>query len=272
MPPPPPGEGPVSKALTWSPESNEGRRVSTGVVKHVAVHDLLAQRIARMEPGERLPTEAQLCDQLGVSRITVRRAMADLETEGLIVRQQGRGTFASRPSLPQVFGERLSGNVVGFHRQQASLGNVVSSTVISNEVVFDIQAAASLGVSASQPLVRLERVRYVNNQLHQHVVTWLDAGRFPDVAGYDFTDASLFDYLRTAYGVELTRNDLTISVVRARHAVAELLRVPEGTALLGMISAVYADEQLVTYGITTHAPDFDSIEIRLEAGPQHARL
>ena len=60
--------------------------MTAGTIKHVAVHDLLAQQIERMSPGDRLPTEAQLCKQLNVSRITVRRAMADLEQEGLIVR------------------------------------------------------------------------------------------------------------------------------------------------------------------------------------------
>lgn len=239
--------------------------MSTGTIKHVAVHDLLAQRISRMEPGDQLPTEQELCRDLGVSRITVRRAMGDLEREGLIVRQQGRGTFASRPALPQVFRENLTGSVVGFHRQQTSLGNRVSTTVLSNDIVFDIRTADRMGLPSSQPLARLERLRYVNDRLHQHVVTWLDGERFCELVNHNFTDASLFDYLRMAHGVVLARNELMISIVNARGDVAGHLGVTEGTPLLGMVSSVFDDEgRLVAYGVTTHAPDYGEIAIKLE--------
>lgn len=241
--------------------------MTAGTIKHVAVHDLLAQQIERMSPGDRLPTEAQLCKQLNVSRITVRRAMADLEQEGLIVREQGRGTFASRPALPQVFRETLSEHVTGFHRQQTELGHSVTSTVVSNEVVFDIRKAELLRLAPSQPLVRLERLRYVNQQLHQHVVTWLDAVTFGDVAQHDFTDASLFDYLRSAHSILLTRNDLTIRILQASDETANFLNVPRGTCLLGMDSTVFAGDRLIAFGTTTHAPGFGEIEISLQANP-----
>lgn len=239
--------------------------MTAGLIKHVAVHDLLEQRILAMEPGDQLPTEAALCHEYGVSRITIRRAMGDLEREGLLVRQQGRGTFVSRPALPQVFRENLSESITGFHRQQTDLGNRVETRVLRNETVFDIQVAERVEVAPSAPLARLDRLRYVNGQLHQHVVTWLDAVRFPDVVSHDFTDASLFEYLGKAYGVRLARNELTISIVNARGEVADLLGVGEGTPLLGMSSSVFDDQdRLVSYGITTHAPDFGEIAISLQ--------
>ncbi len=237
--------------------------MSAGLIKYVAVHDLLEQRVLGMVPGDQLPTEAALCQEYNVSRITLRRAMGDLEREGLVVRQQGRGTFASRPALPQVFRENLSERITGFYRQQTDLGNRVATTVLRCEACFDIAAAERLGLAPSSALVRLERLRYVNGQLHQHVVTWLDATRFGDVADQDFTDKSLFEYLRTAHGIHLVRNELTISIVSARGEVAEQLEVPEGTPLLGMNSTVYDQNTLVASGITTHAPGFGEIAISL---------
>ncbi|GAA1392037.1 GntR family transcriptional regulator [Luteococcus peritonei] len=233
-----------------------------GVVKHAALHDLLAKRIVDMEPGDKLPTEADLCEAYKVSRITVRRALGDLEREGLLVREQGRGTFVARPTIPQVFRENLSARVIGFHQQQALLGNRVATTVVSNEVVFNIEMAGRLGLAPSSPLARIERLRYVNNQLHQHCVTWLDGVRYPNIVDHDFTDASLFDYLGRAHGVILERNELTVSIVGARGGVAELLEVPEGTPLLGMQSVVFDETGgLVALSMTTHAPGHGEISI-----------
>lgn len=239
-----------------------------GMVKHAALHDLLAQRIQGMEPGDQIPTESELCKTYSVSRITVRRAIGDLEREGLLVRQQGRGTFVSRPVIPQVFRENLSAHVIGFHQQQAALGNRVATRIISNEIVFDIGMADRLGLGPSGPLARIERVRYVNGQLHQHSLTWLDGVRFPNIVDHDFTDASLFDYLAKAHGVHLVRNELTVSIVNARGAVSDLLEVPDGTPLLGMQSCVFDEsEALVAISLSTHAPDHGEISIRVGPTP-----
>lgn len=239
-----------------------------GVVKHAALHDLLAQRLADMEQGDQFPTEADLCNTYQVSRITVRRALGDLEREGLIVREQGRGTFVARPTIPQVFRENLSARVIGFHQQQALLGNRVATKIVDNDVVFNIAMAGRLGLPPSGPLARIERLRFVNGQLHQHCVTWLDAVRFPNIVDHDFTDASLFDYLGKAHGVHLTRNELTVTIVNARGAVAHLLKVPEGTPLLGMQSTVFDDAgALVALSMTTHAPDHGEISICVGDSP-----
>ena len=66
---------------------------------YIRVRDYLANAIKEhaFGPGERVPTERQLAEQLGVSRAVTRRALAEIEAEGLIVRQVGRGTFV-RPS------------------------------------------------------------------------------------------------------------------------------------------------------------------------------
>lgn len=71
-----------------------------GVPKYIAVRDNLRARIDSMEANEQLPPEIELCKQYNVSRITLRHAVDNLITEGLLVREQGRGTFRASSIIP----------------------------------------------------------------------------------------------------------------------------------------------------------------------------
>src|SRR5437763_11600792 len=70
--------------------------MSTGPLYHQTA-EILRSRIVQnvWKQGDRLPSESQLCDEFGVSSITMRRAVATLVAEGLLVRLQGKGTFVS---------------------------------------------------------------------------------------------------------------------------------------------------------------------------------
>ena len=82
-------------ALVFMQEASGGVTAGAGVPLHRQLFLVLHDEIARgaIAPGEALPTEQSLCDQFGVSRITVRRALADLAEQGYIERRQGVGSF-----------------------------------------------------------------------------------------------------------------------------------------------------------------------------------
>src|SRR6201996_3078361 len=82
-------------------ETSGGVTAGAGVPLHRQLFLVLHDEIARgaIAPGDALPTEQSLCDQFGVSRITVRRALADLAEQGYIERRQGVGSFVSRRAV-----------------------------------------------------------------------------------------------------------------------------------------------------------------------------
>ncbi|GGF42758.1 GntR family transcriptional regulator [Microbacterium sorbitolivorans] len=243
---------------------------STGTSKYRAVRDHLVERIGTMRVGDRLPSEKELCEELGVSRITLRHAVDGLVQDGRLAREHGRGTFVSAPKPGIHYPERFADIVTGFHRQQTSAGHTVATRVLRQELVAaDNEIARLLDVPSGARVVELVRLRFVNGQLHQHVVTYLPHDRFPECASADFTTGSLFDYLHERYGVVLSRNDMRVGVEEATADVALNLEVAPSLRLLAVASTVYdQDGHPVAHGVARHTPLNSEIELSLRvAGP-----
>jgi len=238
---------------------------ASGTSKYVAVREHLLTRIKALEPGSRLPAEPVLCEEYGVSRITLRHAVDGLISDGHLVREQGKGTFVVEPQYRLRYRERFADEVTGFYAQQTNEGFTVSTRVLQQKVVLAGEPVASqLGISAADPVVQLTRLRFVNETLHHLVVTHLPFALFPDTAEVDFTDGSLYGFLAKEHGVTLSRNDLLVSVDAASETVADSLDVPLGEKLLKIASTVYdADDNAVAYGTSHFTPQNSEISFGL---------
>ncbi|TPW71575.1 GntR family transcriptional regulator [Schumannella sp. 10F1B-5-1] len=237
---------------------------ATGTSKYVAVREHLLTRIRDLEVGTRLPAEPVLCDEYGVSRITLRHAVDGLIADGVLVREQGRGTFVSAPRYASRYPERFADQVSGFHTQQSREGHRVHTRVVG----FEDAPAGSfssdrLDVSSADRVARLTRLRYVNDALHHLAITDLPLDRFPGILEVDFTDGSLFDWLR-GQGVKLARNEVVVSIDTADTALAEHLGVDVGEKVLRVDSTVFdADDRAVSYGTSHFTPQNSEIAFGL---------
>jgi len=238
---------------------------ASGTSKYVAVREHLLTRIQAMQAGDRLPAEPVLCIEYGVSRITLRHAVDGLITDGHLVREHGRGTFVVEPQYRLRYRERFADEVTGFHAQQTNEGFSVSTSVLGQRVILAGEPAASqLGINAADRVVELTRLRFVNGTLHHLVVSYLPFGRFPETAEIDFTDDSLFGFLREQYGVELSRNDLLVSIDSATEFIADQLGTDHGEKLLKVASTVFdSDGVAVAYGTSHFTPQNSEISFGL---------
>jgi len=82
-------------------------------------------------PGTALPSEADICEVFGVSRITVRQALAELELEGLVRRERGRGTFVAEPKIR----ERIVGHLTGFYEDMTAQGLEPQTRVLNKSII-----------------------------------------------------------------------------------------------------------------------------------------
>ena len=89
------------------------------------IESSLRARIATLRPGQRLPSDADLCAEFGVSRMTARHAMAQLAEEGLVRRESGRGTFVAEPPT-----HRRASSLMTFSREMRRQGRVPTSRIV----------------------------------------------------------------------------------------------------------------------------------------------
>jgi GntR family transcriptional regulator len=240
---------------------------ASGTSKYVAVREHLLTRIQDLEAGTRLPAEPTLCEEYGVSRITLRHAVDGLIADGHLVREHGRGTFVTEPQYRLRYRERFADEVKGFFAQQSSEGFVVSTSVLQQRVTLAGGLVASqLGINSADRVVELTRLRFVNGTLHHLVVTYLPCTLFPDTAEVNFTDGSLFGYLAKEHRVTLARNDLLVSVEAAPDLVADALGVPFGEKLLKVTSTVFdGDNRAIAYGTSHFTPQNSEISFGLHS-------
>ena len=157
-----------------------------------------------------------------VSRTVVRQALAELETEGVIERVKGRGTFVA----PQRTAEHLVQSLTGLYEDVAARGSHLRSDVRRLETVpADQRVADELQLAVGAPVIVLERLRFVDDEPWALTTSHLPYDLAPGLLGEDFTHASLYGLLEARHGVVLTHGRRGVEATLAGPDVARALRV-----------------------------------------------
>jgi GntR family transcriptional regulator len=190
----------------------------------------------RLQPHDRLPSESEMTAAYGVSRITVRQALGDLQKEGLIVRLQGKGAFVAQPRASQQL-DRLE----GLAEALAGQGQAVHSKRLSLKVVrAAAEVAAALQLPARTEVVQLSTLRYLDRQPLSVNVSHFSPGVGERVARIDISGRDLIEVLEHDLGQRVERADVEIRAEAMPAREAKLLHVEPGQPALRVHRVVHA--------------------------------
>lgn len=200
----------------------------------------------------RLPTEAELSQRFGVNRHTIRRAMAQLEEEGLVRIEQGRGTFLQGGMVDYRLGARtrFSENIRAMHMRPS--GEVLRSL----EQPADGAVAQALSLRRGAPVYLIELKRYVDDRPLSVGSHFFSARRLPDLLKAFTATESVTEALKQC-GVEDYRRKSTRITARLPDAyeIRELAIPRTRPVLITEAVDVDSDERPIEYGLARMAAD-----------------
>ncbi|WP_406689591.1 GntR family transcriptional regulator [Saccharopolyspora sp. ID03-671] len=195
--------------------------------KHAQLREILRELAGDELPhGAALPSERDLAVRYGVSRLTVREAIGQLVTEGLLVRVRGKGTFTARPRIDwQV-------HLASFTEDMRRRGMHPETVLLdAAEAVPPPATARALGLGPDEPAHWLFRLRKADGMPMAVERGWYHPQAVPDLLDQDLTD-SLYTLLARRYGLRLESGTQTVLADDADAETARLLGLRPGGSVL----------------------------------------
>jgi GntR family transcriptional regulator len=225
------------------------------VTRSQKLHESLGSIISNTRPGDRLPSEPELARQLGVSRATLREAMRIFETQGIIRRRQGSGTFVTHPAHVIESGLEVLESIETL-AERIGLPVAMGALKLEHRPATDDEAA-SLGLSPGAGVIRLARVIMAEGRPVAYLIDILpDDILDPAELDAEFT-GSILDLLMRRGSPTLLTSRCEINAVTATPEVARALGIQRGDVLLRFIAFLYAtDGRVVDYSYSYFLPGY----------------
>jgi GntR family transcriptional regulator len=234
----------LNRPATILPETLENRHLASGSSSLPIYHQIytvLRQQIkdGNFGPDGLLPAEKSLCETYGVSRVSVRKALELLESEGLVIRRRGVGTFASSGVETEAGGRT---RIAGLVENLITLGLDTTAKLITFDRTAEVPnyVAVALNLAAGTGATSIERLRFYRQRPLSLTTVYLP----PDV-GALLSEGELDDRpvvrLLESRGIRPFRAEQTISAVSADRRVAEMLNTSVGAPLIRLRRTVYND-------------------------------
>ncbi|MBJ8029797.1 phosphonate metabolism transcriptional regulator PhnF [Bacillus cereus group sp. N21] len=190
-------------------------------------------------PGDKIPSENELCDKFEVSRMTIRQAINNLVEQGYLYRKRGIGTFVQLPKVEQ----KLQG-MTGFTEDMLSRGMKPSSQLLSFRLVSaTAKIADRLRIQEGESVYEVRRIRLADDEPIAFETTYLSPTLVKDI-NEEILQQSLYEHLEKKLGFKLVRATQAIEASIATDDEAEHLYIPKKAPVLVMRQWSYAEGEL----------------------------
>lgn len=228
------------------------------MLKYEVVMEDIKQRIldGRCPAYSQLPSIAVLCEHYGVSKITIKKALDELETEGLISRRRGSGTFVKR-TQPHDKGD-LSGQMDGFSAEHTARGEKVTTKVIDFSVVRPSERVATfLDIDHDSFVYHVVRVRAADAKPHAIEYTYMPIDVIPDLK-MKHLQTSIYSYIEDELGLKIASAHRTVrACLPSALEQRELLAEPTDPLLEIEQVGFLDDGRVFEYSISRHIKGYE---------------
>jgi GntR family transcriptional regulator len=229
------------------------------------LHEALGKVIAETVPGERLLTEPELAKQLNVSRATLREAMRTFETQGLIYRHQGSGTFVIHPSQVIDTGLEVLESIETLSKR---VGLVVSMGELHIEHRSSIEEfSKALSINPSDKVLYVSRVIQAEGRPVAFLIDILPDELLSAEELESGFSGSVLDLLLKRGVPVLVSSRCEINAAQANSEVARALRIQRGDVLLRFIAFLYTTNgRVVDYSYSYFLPGYFNFHVIRRVG------
>ncbi len=178
-------------------------------------------------PGTLLPTEAAFCDMYKISRITVRKALGDLEAEGFITRIQGKGSIVTHSRIKENWT-----HIAGFTETVKAAGHETHSKILAIETIpgtVTLHNLFNLPLDPPQKFVTIKRLRYVDDLPAVLMTSYIREDLGEKIKKRDLSNLSFYKLFEEVTGRKVIRNEASLTPVLANQEAIDLLGVKPGT-------------------------------------------
>ena len=225
------------------------KRIQGGILKRIEA--------GQLKPGDVVDSERELAKIHRVSLMTARHALVALETEGMVERRPGAGTFVAPPKIH--FNKLMSYTEQMAGRGLSAVSKVLTFSVINTEQ----EIAARLSLPGTSRLIKLERLRSGADEPFALETCYLSADEFSGLTQAPVERGSLFSILEHDYGLEIAHADEEIDATPADPHTARLLGIPHGLPLLRIRQVIYSTKGKATiYVLGLYRSDRHTLLIR----------
>ncbi|GGK03771.1 GntR family transcriptional regulator [Lentibacillus kapialis] len=220
---------------------------------YLQLMDDLIQQIDTEELGvdEKLPSERELCDIFGLSRITVRQTLQELEREGYIYKLHGKGTFVSPKSYNQDLVKLYS-----FTEEMKEMGKTPTTQVLSfREIALDDRLANKMGLEPLDEAFQIVRLRLADDEPLMYETSYVPKKIFPRLTEKDLKERPMYDVFLQDYQIGVTKAIERFSATIIRHEEAKHLKLSADHPAMLVKRFAYCNERLIEYTISVMRGD-----------------
>lgn len=198
-----------------------------------------------------LPTEKEMCDMYNVSRITIRRAIIELEREGIVQKQHGIGTFVT--GKKKIKRDLVS--VTGFSEFLVQSGKQPKTKIISTEVLKASNWISEiLNVPMKEPVLEVRRLHLIDDDPVHLETSYYSLRKFPDLEQYIEESNSIYSILKERYSTKAAKNHKTLAAVFPTLEQAKLLELTQDNIVFEVEKWAYDQKGEVIHFAKSYLP------------------